>query len=347
MLGIHQTYMDRCIQLAKLGIGNVSPNPLVGCVIVHDDIIIGEGFHKQYGGSHAEVHAIESVTNESLLPQSTLYVNLEPCAHWGKTPPCADLIIKKGIRKVIIGCVDTFSKVSGKGIERMRDAGIEVEVGIREEECRELNRRFFTFHEQKRPYVILKWAQTRDGFIDMSPQHKTTSKGVWITNEICKKIVHKWRTEEDAIMVGTNTALMDNPHLTAREYPGRNPVRIVIDKQLKLPNNLHVFDNESRTIVITQNDETKTDTNVEYVSLKIIHCKSILEVLYQYSLQSVIIEGGTKLLQSFIDENLWDEARIFTGEMTFGEGVSAPTIRAKNSNTQTFGDTLLTFIHNY
>jgi len=339
--------MDRCIQLAKLGIGNVSPNPLVGCVIVHDDIIIGEGFHKQYGGSHAEVHAIESVTNESLLPQSTLYVNLEPCAHWGKTPPCADLIIKKGIRKVIIGCVDTFSKVSGKGIERMRDAGIEVEVGIREEECRELNRRFFTFHEQKRPYVILKWAQTRDGFIDMSPQHKTTSKGVWITNEICKKIVHKWRTEEDAIMVGTNTALMDNPHLTAREYPGRNPVRIVIDKQLKLPNNLHVFDNESRTIVITQNDETKTDTNVEYVSLKIIHCKSILEVLYQYSLQSVIIEGGTKLLQSFIDENLWDEARIFTGEMTFGEGVSAPTIRAKNSNTQTFGDTLLTFIHNY
>ena len=317
--------MRRCLELASKGLENVSPNPMVGSVIVHENKIIGEGYHKEFGKEHAEVNAIASVKNKSLLKYSTLYVNLEPCAHFGKTPPCSNLIIEHKIPKVVIGCVDTFSDVNGKGIIKMEKAGIEVNVGILEKESQELNKRFFTFHEKKRPYLILKWAESKDGFI--APKDQTTP--LWMTSYESKKLVHQFRSEEDAILVGRVTAEKDNPSLTVRELDGENPVRIVIDKDMKLSIKLNLFNNEAKTIIFNTQKTKIIDSNY-YV--KIEHknlINNVLNELYKQNIQSLIIEGGTKTLQSFIDENLWDEARIFTANKMLVEGVKSPNIEGE------------------
>ena len=317
--------MKRCLELASKGLENVSSNPMVGSVIVYENTIIGEGYHKEYGREHAEVNAIASVKDKSLLKDSTLYVNLEPCAHFGKTPPCSNLIIEHKIPKVVIGCVDTFSDVNGKGIIKMEKAGIEVNVGILEKESQELNKRFFTFHEKKRPYLILKWAESKDGFI--APKDQTTP--LWMTSYESKKLVHQFRAEEDAILVGRVTAEKDNPSLTVRELDGENPVRIVIDKDMKLSIKLNLFNNEAKTIIFNTQKTKIIDSNY-YV--KIEHknlINNVLNELYKQNIQSLIIEGGTKTLQSFIDENLWDEARIFTANKMLVEGVKSPNIEGE------------------
>jgi diaminohydroxyphosphoribosylaminopyrimidine deaminase / 5-amino-6-(5-phosphoribosylamino)uracil reductase len=322
---VHEFWMNRCLQIAGNGMGSVSPNPLVGCVIVHEEVIIGEGFHRKFGEAHAEVNAICSVKDRNKLKSSTLYVNLEPCSHYGKTPPCAELIIKTGIPKVVIACMDPYKEVSGKGIQLLIDAGIEVISGILETEAKELNRRFFTFQIKKRPFIILKWAQTLDGFIDSVRPPDREAAPVWITNEELRVIVHKWRTEEDAIIVGTNTALMDNPRLTARDWEGKNPLRIIIDKDLMLPIDLHLFDQSTPTIVLTGKKKQKQE-NLEYLQLDFNHdiIDVLLKELNNRNIQSLIVEGGKQLLESFINSGLWDEARILTGAKRFGKGVKAP-----------------------
>lgn len=328
-------FMQRCIELANKAMGCASPNPMVGSVIVYNNKIIGEGYHEKYGSHHAEVNAINSVKDKSLLLKSTLYVNLEPCAHFGKTPPCSDLIIQNKIPEVVIGCVDTFSEVSGKGIERMRSVGIDVKVGVLENESRELNKRFFTFHEKKRPYIILKWAESKDGFI--APKNQT--KPFWMTSSESKKLAHKWRAEEDAILVGRITAEKDNPSLTVREVEGSNPIRIVIDKDLKLSADFNLFNNDAKTIVFNQLKSEENNSN-NYIKINFNNLtKNILQELHKQNIQSIIIEGGTITLQSFIDKNLWDEARIFTTNKTLTEGVKPPTIEGEIiSEDETGGD---------
>ena len=328
-------FMQRCIELASKAMGCASPNPMVGSVIVYNNKIIGEGYHEKYGSHHAEVNAINSVKDKSLLLKSTLYVNLEPCAHFGKTPPCSDLIIQNKIPEVVIGCVDTFSEVSGKGIERMRSVGIDVKVGVLENESRELNKRFFTFHEKKRPYIILKWAESKDGFI--APKNQT--KPFWMTSSESKKLAHKWRAEEDAILVGRITAEKDNPSLTVREVEGSNPIRIIIDKDLKLSADFNLFNNDAKTIVFNQLKSEENNSN-NYIKINFNNLtKNILQELHKQNIQSIIIEGGTKTLQSFIDKNLWDEARIFTTKKTLTEGVKPPTIEGEIiSEDETGGD---------
>ncbi len=339
-----EVYMERCLELARNGQGHVAPNPMVGSVIVHNDRIIGEGFHQKYGGPHAEVNAINSVKDQELLQASTLFVNLEPCAHHGKTPPCSDLIIEKKIPKVVIGCQDSFEQVSGKGIEKMRKAGIKVIVGVLEKESQHLNRRFFTFHQKKRPYIILKWAETIDGYIDID--RSSGDKGIiWITHPYLKIPVHKWRSEEMGIMVGTNTAENDNPSLTTREWAGKSPKRFVIDRDLSLPQNLNLFDGSIPTWVIT----TKSPKESKHYSFITIDfdkkmLQKTMEELYSLEIQSIIIEGGRELLQSFIDEELWDEARVLIGNKTFGAGIKGPLIRKKMEKFCQFGqDRILYF----
>ncbi|MFQ3579289.1 MAG: bifunctional diaminohydroxyphosphoribosylaminopyrimidine deaminase/5-amino-6-(5-phosphoribosylamino)uracil reductase RibD [Bacteroidales bacterium] len=321
----HEKYMNRCLQLAVNGRGYTAPNPMVGSVIVHNDMIIGEGYHQKYGEKHAEVNAIEAVINKELLYESTLYVNLEPCSHFGKTPPCADFIIKHKIPRVIIGSIDTFSLVCGNGIQRLKENGIEVTVGVLEDECRALNKRFFFFHEQKRPYIILKWAQTLDGYIDIAPEKKQSSKGIWITNDICRTLVHKWRAEENAIMVGSTTVITDNPQLNIRYWPGTNPARIVIDKSLRLPPDVFFLDNTQNSIVFNSK-KNETHKNTEYILIQFEEdiLPQIFNHLYKRNIQSVIIEGGKILLDTFIKSGRWDEARIFIGTTSFGSGVKAP-----------------------
>lgn len=340
-----EIYMNRCLQLAELGKGFVAPNPMVGCVIVHEGKIIGEGYHQFYGQAHAEVNAIHSVKDKSLLKNATLYVNLEPCSHWGKTPPCANLIIEKHIPKVVIGSIDSHSKVAGKGIERMKHAGIEVSVGVQEDACKNLNKRFFSFHEQHRPYIILKWAETQDGFIDIAPLYKSLQKGLWITNDLCRKLVHKWRAEEMAIMVGTNTAITDNPSLTTRDWAGNSPIRISIDKELQFPKQLHLLDGTVQSIIFTKKT-TENLQSIEYITQDEITIDSMILELYKRNIHSVIIEGGTKLLQSFIDQNLWDEARIFIGDKKFVEGVKAPHFEAKVVKSEMIEETRLDWYYN-
>jgi diaminohydroxyphosphoribosylaminopyrimidine deaminase / 5-amino-6-(5-phosphoribosylamino)uracil reductase len=359
-----EQYIHRCIELSKLGQGNVAPNPMVGSVLVHEDLIIGEGYHKKYGEAHAEVNCINSVKPEHrhLIERSTIYVSLEPCAHFGKTPPCADLIIKHKIPKVIVGCRDPFPLVAGKGIEKLRAAGIEVISGILEKECKEVNKRFFTFHTQHRPYVVLKWAQTGDGKIayTASPHpHR-----LLISNEYSNRIVHKWRSEEMSILVGTNTAMFDNPGLNTRLWPGNNPVRLVVDMNLRLPSSLKLFDEKYPTIVFNSKKhiipEEGITTNVraqngeapqlyfyqvtEDVSL--VH--QVVNALYQLKIQSVLVEGGAFLLQSFIDEDIWDEARVITNEELFiGNGLPAPLLKQHQllSKEQLSADTIRTYIN--
>lgn len=330
-------YMQRCIDLAYLGQRIVMPNPMVGAVIVYNDCIIGEGYHQKYGEAHAEVNAINSVENKELLKYSTIYVSLEPCAHFGKTPPCSDLIIKHKIKRVVIGCIDTFSEVAGKGIEKLTKAGIEVTVGVLELECRNLNKRFFTFHEQKRPYILLKWAQTQDGFIDKIRNNK--EKGInWITSKETKSLVHQWRSEEHGILIGKNTVLNDNPSLTVRNVTGENPIRIVIDKDNSINySNFKIVDNESTTYILNQNkEESKYKTN--WVKIDDFNLKNILSKLHELNIQSIIVEGGSFTLQQIINEGFWDEARILVGKNNFTKGIKAPKINQLPDFSSTFFD---------
>lgn len=341
----HEHFLQRCFELAVNGTGHVAPNPLVGCVVVKDGQIIGEGWHREFGGPHAEVHAIVhaiQAAGEASLHESTLYVNLEPCAHHGKTPPCADLIIARGIKKVVISNRDPFEAVNGKGIEKLRAAGIDVSSGILEKEGAFLNRRFFTFHKKHRPYIILKYAQTSDGFI--APSSPDPNKR-WISGPLSKKIVHKWRAEEAAIMVGSATAVNDNPQLTVREWKGRNPVRIVIDRIGVLPARLHVLDQSVPTLVYTTHSRTN-EPNLEYIQLADDpdFLNRLLGDLHRRNIQSVIVEGGRRLLQLFIDKGYWDEARIFTSRNSMTEGIPAPAITGNIRQEETIGDDRLTHL---
>ncbi len=337
--------MRRCLQLAEQGMGNVAPNPLVGCVIVNDDKIIGEGFHKSFGKAHAEVNAIGHVEDKALLKSSTLYVNLEPCAHHGKTPPCADLIIRYEIPRVVIGCEDPFDAVAGKGIARLRENGVEVIQDIMHIESRFINRRFFTFHEKKRPYIILKWAQTNDGFID---KIRTDKVGVnWITGKEEKQLVHLWRSQEQAILVGTNTVMNDDPTLTVREVNGNNPIRIIIDRQLKTHMDAKVYDQSARTIVLNEIRDEIVSDNLQWIKLNDHqpYLPQVLSTLYDQNILSVIIEGGAFTLQQFIDANMWDEARIFTGDITYGEGLKAPSLGRELSVQNRIGNSDLSVVY--
>jgi diaminohydroxyphosphoribosylaminopyrimidine deaminase / 5-amino-6-(5-phosphoribosylamino)uracil reductase len=322
----HKFYMKRCIELAKNGLGTTYPNPLVGSVIVHNGKIIGEGWHKKAGEPHAEVNAVNSVKDKSLLKDATIYVSLEPCSHFGKTPPCCDLIIANKIPNVVIGTIDPFAKVAGNGIKRLVESGKNVTIGILEEECNELNKRFFTFHQKKRPYIILKWAETADGFI--APISKTEKSPVWITNSYSRQLVHKWRTEEQAILVGTNTVLEDNPKLDARDFKGNNPFRVVWDKSNKITEKFHVKNEIIPTFFLTEIKNLTEKQNIYYKNtiFDTLLAKKTLDVLYEENIQSVIVEGGSQTLQTFIDANLWDEARVFVSENTFNEGVVAPKL---------------------
>ena len=341
---VQEKYIKRCIELAENGLGTTYPNPLVGCVIVYENTIIGEGWHKKSGEAHAEVIAIESVKNKELLASSTLYVSLEPCSHFGKTPPCADLILKYKIPNVVIGTIDPNSKVAGKGIQKLIDSGVNVTVGILEKECNELNKRFFTFHKKNRPYIILKWAESSDGFI--SPKNKSEQKPVWISNDYSRQLVHKWRSEEQAILVGTQTIMDDNPSLTVREWVGKNPIRVVIDKENSIDSSSNVLDNQAKTIVFSNNEVTSNSDTIQYIKINFDKNSTqvIVEKLYENNIQSIIIEGGRKTIQSFIEANLWDEARVFIGEIKLLEGTKAPAInRAINSKSGLNNDTLIIY----
>ncbi len=319
-----EKYISRCIQLAKNGLCNTPPNPMVGAVIVHQGKIIGEGYHVRCGEGHAEVNAIASVKDESLLHDSTLYVSLEPCSHYGKTPPCADLIIRKGIPRVVVGCIDPFSLVSGRGIRKLQDAGIEVKVGVLEQACRDLIKRFVVFNLQKRPYITLKWAQSADGFIDIL---RRDGQAVKLSSPLTSAYVHKLRAEHKAILVGRRTALLDNPSLTTREWYGKNPLRLVIDRNMSLPASLHLFDGSTPTWVFTSAPQAEKP-NLTYIPLDFDTdiLPQIARGLYEQKIQSLLVEGGSQLLQSFIDAGLWDEIYVEHAPVALGEGVPAPVI---------------------
>lgn len=344
----HEVYMLRCIELAKGGLGSVAPNPLVGSVIVYQDRIIGEGYHKEFGKEHAEVNAIASVKNKSLLSQSTLYVNLEPCCHYGKTPPCTDLILKHNIPHVVIGSVDPYDAVAGKGITRLRNKGVRVDTGILKARCMQLNKRFFTFHQKKRPYIILKWAQTADAFIDIERLPGTPARPTWITSEKLRMLVHKWRTEEQAIMVGTITALKDNPKLNVRDWSGQQPTRIVLDENLTLASSLNLFDDTQPTLVFNQL-ENRQQGQTKWIKVDFAHpgfLENLMLELTKHQLQSLIIEGGQKLLRAFIEKKLWDEARIFQGNKFFEKGLRAPTLPLRKFSTVFIGKEILYWVKN-
>jgi diaminohydroxyphosphoribosylaminopyrimidine deaminase/5-amino-6-(5-phosphoribosylamino)uracil reductase len=339
----NEAYMQRCIELATLGMGSVSPNPMVGAVIVCDGQIIGEGFHMKFGEAHAEVNAVKNVLDthpdgHELLKRSTIYVSLEPCSHFGKTPPCADLIIKNQIPRVVVGCRDPFANVDGKGIEKLQEAGIEVIEGILEKDCISLNKRFFTRVQKQRPYIILKWAQTKDGFF--APEDGTQK---WITSLSAKQLVHQWRSEEDAVLVGKNTALADNPQLNVREWQGKSPTRIVIDRNLELPASLNIFDQSQDTIIFNLL-KTELIGRVKYLELEDFDNllpQLICYQLYLMDIQSLIIEGGAATLNLFIEAGLWDEARVFTGSQEWTQGIPAPALPGKPLHTTIIGpDTL-------
>ena len=320
----HKIYMQRCIELAKNGLGTTYPNPLVGSVIVFENQIIGEGWHQKAGKPHAEVHAINSVKDITLLSKATIYVSLEPCSHFGKTPPCCDLILKNDISTIIIGCQDPNVLVAGKSIQKLKEAGKVVVVGVLEKECQEANRRFFTFHTKKRPYIILKWAESLDGFIAPSNEvrlqiSQAKRQPFWISNKYSRQLTHKWRSEEQAILIGTQTAIDDNPKLDVRDWKGKNPVKIVLDQNNRIPKENDIFDNRSNVIVLTAEDLDFTNK----MAAQIAH------IIYEKNIESVIIEGGRQTLQSFIDENLWDEARVFRGSSVLNDGIKAPKIKAK------------------
>lgn len=325
--------MHRCIELARLGSGYVAPNPMVGAMLVHEEKIIGEGFHQQYGGPHAEVNCINSVKKEDKgkILSSVLYVSLEPCSHFGKTPPCTDLIIANQIPEVVIGCRDPFKEVDGKGIEKLKAAGIKVIDGILEKECQQLNKRFFTFHTKHRPYIILKWAETADGKIAGDGANR-----LLISNEQTNRLIHKWRSQEASILVGTKTALVDDPELTTRNWNGPSPVRLVIDMDLKLPLTLKIFNDRQRTIIFNTIKHEEQDHLIYYQvteDVNLVH--QIVNALYQMKIQSVLVEGGARLLQSFIDEEMWDEARIIKNEeLIINKGLAAPELLLQDAKQE-------------
>ena len=337
--------MQRCLELASLGIGTVSPNPMVGCVIVHDQKVIGEGYHRKFGEAHAEVNAINDVLErygeeaKTMLAAATVYVSLEPCAHFGKTPPCADLLIKHNIKKVVIGNKDPFSDVDGKGIEKLKNAGIEVVSGLMEAQCSHLNRRFFTRIKQQRPYIILKWATTANGFF--APKNTVQQ---WISSPLSKKLVHKWRTEEDAILIGKQTALSDNPQLSSREWTGKNPVRILIDRNLQVPATSHIYNGAAKTIILNE-VKTQVAENIHFVQMEDMQYylpQKIAFQLYLMDIQSVIIEGGANILKQFIQAGLWDEARVFTSASSWKEGIASPVINGFITDQYPIGNDKLT-----
>jgi diaminohydroxyphosphoribosylaminopyrimidine deaminase/5-amino-6-(5-phosphoribosylamino)uracil reductase len=344
MLENHSEFMKRCLELAKLGRHFTAPNPMVGSVLVSEGKIISEGYHEKYGAAHAERLAIDSLKDKILLTACTLYVNLEPCSHFGNTPPCADYIIQSGIKKVVVGSKDTSEKVSGKGIEKLKNSGVEVIENVLEAECRFLNRRFFTFHEKHRPYIILKWAETADGFIADGAHNSK-----WISSEESRKLVHQWRAREQAILVGTNTARLDNPFLTARpesseELSYRQPVRIVIDRSLSLPVTHNLFNTQAETLIINDTKNEKSG-HIEYIKLDFSRSlRNLMAALHAHGITSLIVEGGSILLRSFIEKGLYDEIRRFKSSKTFGAGIAAPVISAlPHSKTDVGGDTLEIF----
>ena len=329
MLSSDELYMHRCIELARMGAGYVAPNPLVGAVLVHKGRIIGEGYHQKYGLAHAEVNCINSVpeNDRKLISRATLYVSLEPCDHFGKTPPCTDLIIQNGIKKVVIGCLDPFSEVNGKGINKLKKTGIEVVTGIFEQECKELNKRFFTFHTKQRPFIILKWAQTANGKMGSDLQER-----LLISNANTNRLVHQWRTVEASILIGTNTALLDDPSLDNRLWSGKSPVRMVLDLSLRLPNSLKLFNRQQPTIIFNRVKQGE-DGNTRFYQLhhETHIVQQILNACFILNLQSVLVEGGAKLLQSFINAGLWDETRIITNEtLIINKGLDAPLLKQTN-----------------
>ncbi len=347
-LSKHQNYIQRCIDLAQNGLGKTYPNPMVGSVVVYKDTIIGEGWHQKAGDPHAEVNAIASVEDKSLLKKATIYVSLEPCSHFGKTPPCADLIIAHKIPKVVIGCLDPNPKVAGRGVKKLLESGCEVAVGILESESVDLNKRFFRFHQKKRPYIILKWAQTSDGFI--APIKQETGKPFWITGKASKQLVHKWRSEEQAILVGTTTVLKDNPQLTNRLWEGNSPVRIILDQHLKINKEAAVLDGKVKSIVLTSKNQT------QFADLKNVHFETvafdknlaqhICEVLYKHQIQSVIIEGGAQTLNTFIKSDLWDEARVFKSKKVLNQGVKSPVLNKNVNHTLQISEDQISFYCN-
>lgn len=341
-----EIFMSRCLELAELGLGHTSPNPMVGCVIVNKNgVIIAEGYHQKCGENHAEVNAIKNVKNKSELISSTIYVSLEPCSHFGKTPPCSDLIIKNKIPKVVIGCRDPFSKVNGKGIEKLKNAKIEVIEGVLEKECKELNKRFLCYHKNKRPYVILKWAQTKDHFIDR--ERKNNKQGInWITTKTTQQLTHSWRAEEDAILVGKNTIKNDNPSLTTRAIVGKNPTRFIIDSNLTInPNSKIINDKQPLYILNSLKSEVKGEIN--YIKFNPDNSiNDILQIMYELSIQSVIIEGGASTINYFIEQNTWDEARVLTGNNYFTNGIKAPKLPVEPTCSTMFGEDEITIFKN-
>ena len=337
--------MLRCIELAKKGLGTTYPNPLVGSVLVYNDKIIGEGWHQQSGKPHAEVNAIQNVKEKSQLKDATIYVSLEPCSHFGKTPPCADLIIENGIKNVVVGSIDPNQKVAGRGIKKLKEAGCIVTEGVLKNECNELNKRFFTYHIKKRPFIILKWAETEDSLI--APNIKDEINPIWITNKQSRQLVHKWRTEEEAILVGTQTVLDDNPSLTSRDWKGNSPIRIVLDRDLKILIDFSVLDGSVKTIILTEKEVDKRENIFhETINFSKDISNQICDLLYRYKIQSVIIEGGAKTIQTFIDANLWDEARVFTGTSVFNKGIKSPVLSAIISSEEKIKDDTLKIYRN-
>lgn len=338
--------MQQCLHLAAKGLGTVAPNPLVGCVIVQNGAVLATGYHQQYGGPHAEVNAIDAVADKSLLKDCTLYVNLEPCAHYGKTPPCAGLIAEMQIPRVVVGALDPNPLVAGKGVEILRAAGCEVTVGVLPQACRQLNRRFSTWIEQKRPFVLLKWAKSSDGFIDAERSDASTPP-VWITGPDSKRLVHQWRSEEPGILVGGATALLDNPRLNVREVEGANPTRIVLDTRGDLPPNLHLLDGTEPTIVFSVRPGLSSN-KLEYVAIDTAQplIPQVLAALYVRDIQTVMVEGGRHTLQQFIDANLWDEARVFTGNKLLHAGLPSPTLNAQPATTMHLGADQLEYYYN-
>lgn len=348
-MNIHEKYIKRCIELAKNGFGTTYPNPMVGSVIVCEDKIIGEGWHKKAGEPHAEVNAVKSVKDKSLLKKATIYVSLEPCSHFGKTPPCCDLIIANEIPNVVVGTVDPNEKVAGNGIKKLIAAGANVTVGILEKECNELNKRFFTFHQKKRPYIILKWAESQNGFLAPEKITNPERRPVWITNTFSRQLVHKWRSEEQAILVGTQTVIDDNPRLNVRDWSGNNPVRVVLDQNNRISKESFIFDDSVKTIVFTKSENiiSAENTIFEVIDFNQNIVPQILGILYQNQIQSIIIEGGLQTLQTFIDQDIWDEARIFIGNTTFEKGTKAPIIQKKNATKTYIQSDELIYIRNH
>ncbi len=348
---LDRLYMNRCLELASNGMGNVAPNPMVGSVVVKDKKIIAEGYHKEYGMDHAERMAINSVKDNDVLNGSTLYVSLEPCSHFGKTPPCTDLIIESGIKRVVIATKDPNPKVQGRGIDVLKKAGIYVTVGVLEKEARELNRRFFVYHVKKRPYVILKWAQTLDGFIDAVRKPTDPIAPVWITNELARTVVHRWRSEEQAILIGTNTVEKDNPRLNVREWSGRSPLRVVLDRTLRLSPDYKVYDGSMPTLVFIGNNSKASSQKATFASIPNMELQTIdfakgaesqvLNELYERGVVSLIIEGGAMLINSFVKRRFWDEARVFVGNSFFGDGVKAPVFNGELFSYDEIGDSKL------